>query len=115
MGVEQKAKMGEKPKATAKFIWQFEEIIRNNKKTSFGQHHNEICYFRSLKRGGKFYKMITEFGVSRSTTSFKIAIFGVINIHSKMKNSSLSFQTLRFLNKHTKTIIEIYKKNASEY
>lgn len=115
MEFEQKSKMGEKPKATARIIWQFEEIVRNNKKTLFGQHHNEIYYFRSLKRGEKFYKMITKFGVSRSTTSFKIAIFGIINMHSKMENSSLSFQTLRFSNKHTITIIEIYKKNASEY
>lgn len=36
MELEQKAKMGEKPKATARIIWQFEEIVRNNKKTLFG-------------------------------------------------------------------------------
>ena len=56
--------------------------------------------------------MITEFRVSRSTFSFKTAIVGLINLHPKMGNSSLSFSY--FFKKNMKVVKEICKENASE-
>ena len=38
---------------------------------------------------GEIANMITKFGVSRLTISFKIATVGLINQYLKMKNSSL--------------------------
>ena len=56
--------------------------------------------------------MMTEFGGSRSTISFKIGIVAQINLYPKLKNSSLS---LYFLKKHMKVIKEICKENSSKF
>ena len=53
--------------------------------------YQQRIIFQNFKQKEKFIKMITEFSVSTSTISFKIAILGLINQYPKMKNSSLCF------------------------
>ena len=71
-------------------------------------YEQDIIY-RDLKKK-KVAKMIIEFGISRSTISYKIAIVELI-IQYKIKKSPV---ILYFLKKHVKVIQEICKENASE-
>ena len=78
--------------------------------------------FQRFKEKDKFTKMITEFGISRSTVSFKIVInkykyqellisSWAVNKYFKLKNSSLS---LYFL-KNMRIIEQICKEIAREF
>ena len=78
--------------------------------------------FQRFKEKDKFTKMITEFGISRSTVSFKIEInkykyqellisSWAVNKYFKLKNSSLS---LYFL-KNMRIIEQICKEIAREF
>ena len=78
--------------------------------------------FQRFKEKDKFTKMITEFGISRSTVSFKIVInkykyqellisSWAVNKYFKIKNSSLS---LYFL-KNMRIIEQICKEIAREF
>ena len=78
--------------------------------------------FQRFKEKDKFTKMITEFGISRSTVSFKIVINKykyqellisslAVNKYFKLKNSSLS---LYFL-KNMRIIEQICKEIAREF
>ena len=78
--------------------------------------------FQRFKEKDKFTKMITEFGISRSTVSFKIVInkykyqellisSWAVNKYFKLKNSSLS---LYFL-KNMGIIEQICKEIAREF
>ena len=79
--------------------------------------------FQRFKEKDKFTKMITEFGISRSTVSFKIMInkykyqevligSWALNKYFKLKNSSLS---LYFLKKNMRIIEKICKEIAREF
>lgn len=76
--------------------------------------------FQRFKEKDKFTKMITEFGISRSTVSFKIVInkykyqevlisSWAVNKYFKLKNPSLS---LYFLKKNMRIIEQICKEIA---
>ena len=78
--------------------------------------------FQRFKEKDKFTKMITEFGITRSTVSFKIVInkykyqellisSWAVNKYFKLKNSSLS---LYFL-KNMRIIEQICKEIAREF
>ena len=74
--------------------------------------HQQGQIFQRLKEEEKIIKMISEFGLSTSTFSFKISIAKLVDKYSIVKTSSLS---LHFLKSHLKLIEEICIKNASEY
>ena len=78
MEIKKKAKMVEKPKNAAKFLQELIEIIKSNKKNIFWLQYQRNIIFQMFKEKEQFTKMITEFGASRSTISFKIAIDGLI-------------------------------------
>ena len=86
MEIEEKAKMIERPEDAAKVIQEFEEIIRTNKKNIVWLACQQGKTFHTFKSA----KMITEFGVSRSTVPFKIPIVGLKCQYLKQINSSLS-------------------------
>ena len=78
--------------------------------------------FQRFKEKDKFTKMITEFGISRSTVSFKIVInkykyqellisSWAVNKYFKLKNSSLSPYFL----KNMRIIEQICKEIAREF
>ena len=76
--ITEKVRMVERPKDAAKFSEEFEETIRTNKNIIVWLAYQQGIIFQRFK--GK------EFGFSRSTISFKIAIIGLINYYPKMKN-----------------------------
>ena len=99
--INEKGKMIERPEYSAKVFHEFEKIIRSNKKNIVWLPNQQGIKFQKFKQKEKFTKMITEFGLSRSIISLKIAIAGLINKCPKMKNASLSPY---FLKKHIKVI-----------
>ena len=56
--------------------------------------------------------MVKQFGVSKSTTIFKINIVKFINKHAKIMNSSLSLNSMK---NYFKMIKEICDENSSEF
>ena len=56
------------------------EVIKNIAWLAYQQG----TIFRKFNKKEKFAKMITEFGVSRSTISFKIALVGLMTQYPKM-------------------------------
>ena len=60
---------------------------RSNKKNIAWLADHQGVIFQRFKKKETFAKMITEFGVSRSTISFKIAIVRLINQYPKIKNT----------------------------
>ena len=71
MEIEEKSKMVERPKNAAKIIQEFEEIIRSNKTNSVWLAYKRGLLFQKFIRNEKLAKMITKFGVRRSTAWFK--------------------------------------------
>ena len=47
--------------------------------------------FKKIKANGTFMNLVNQFGVSKSTMVFKIAIVRFLNKYPKMKKSLLSF------------------------
>ena len=68
MEIEEKSKMVEKPKNAAKIIQEFEEIIRSNKISIVWLAYQRGLIFQKFIENEKLAKMITKFGVHRSTT-----------------------------------------------
>ena len=79
----------------------FEEIIKSEKENTVWIAYQQDKVFRKFKERENFLKMMTEFVVSMSAISFKIAIVKLIDKYPKIKNSTLS---LNFLKRHIKII-----------
>ena len=75
--------MVEKPEDVTKVVQEFEEIISSNKKHITWLACHQGIIFEKFKQEGKLSNMISEFGVSRSTVSFKIAFVKLINAYPK--------------------------------
>ena len=71
MEIEEKSKMVERPKNAAKIIQEFEEIIRSNKTNIVWLAYQRGLLFQKFIGNEKLAKMITKFGVRRSTAWFK--------------------------------------------
>ena len=71
-------------------------------------HQGEL--FQKFKEKEQFVILVLQFGVTKSTIIFKIALLKLINIYPKIKYSSLFLNYLRYL----KTIRESCKENAGK-
>ena len=70
---------------------------------------NKKTIFETFKANHKFINLVNNFGISKSSMVFKIAIVKFLNNYPKMKKSSFS---LHFLQSNS---IEICQENASEF
>ena len=95
-----------------KVVEEFEQIIKNKKIDIIWLAYHQGLLFQKFKEKERLISMILQFGVSKSTIVFKIALFQLINNYPKIKNLSLS---LHYFKRYLKTIREICKENASKF
>ena len=93
-----------------KVVEEFQQIIKHKKAniTWLAYHQGEL--FQKFKEKEQFVILVLQFGVTKSTIIFKIALLKLINIYPKIKYSSLFLNYLRYL----KTIRESCKENAGK-
>ena len=96
----------------AKVVQKFEQIIKNKKSNIMCLTYHQGQIFQKFKEKEQFVSMVSQFGVSKSTIGFKIALFELINNYLKIKNFSIS---LHYFQRYMKTIREICKENASGF
>ena len=95
-----------------KVVEEFRQIIKNKKSHIIWLAYHQGQLFQKFKEKERFVSMVSQFGASKSTIVFKIALFKLINNYPKTKNSSLS---LHYFKRYLKTTREICKENASEF
>ena len=100
----------------AKVVQEFEQIIKNKKCEIIWLTYHQGHIFQKFKEKERFVSMVSQFGVTKSTIVFEIALFKLIGNYPKIKISSLfQIPILVTVPKILKTITEICKKNASEF
>ena len=87
-------------------IREYKEIIKSKKRSIIWLAYQHRKVFQKFKENMKFIEMVKQFGVTKSTTIFKINIVKLIDKHPKIKNSSLSLHLLKNYLKMVKKICE---------
>ena len=104
----QKVDKRRETKDTAAVIKQYADIIRTKKKSIKFIAYHQGKVFKRFKDKERFIKLVKMFKVHKSAIIFKIDIFKLIDMHSKLMKS---FRTLGFL----KTITGILSKFVTKF
>ena len=104
----QKADKRRETKDTAAVIKQYADIIRSKKKSIISIAYHQEKVFKRFKDKERFIKLVKMFKVHKSAIIFKIDIFKLIDMHSKLMKSS---RTLGFL----KTITGMLSKFVTKF
>ena len=65
-------------------------MIKTQKKSILNVFYRQGRVFKKYKDSDKFFNMVREFGVSRSTTYFKINVMKQLDKYSKLEKLSLN-------------------------
>ena len=95
----------------AEIVKEMEKVIKSNKCSILWLAYQQSKIFEKVKAYDKFINMVNQFGISKSTTVFKISIVRFLNNYPKIKKSLLC---LPFLYNNFK-IKEIFQQNVSEF
>ena len=71
-----------------KVVQEFEKVIMNKKSNIWLTYHQGQIFQKFKKE--QFVSMVSQFGISKSTIRFKIALFKLITDYSKIKKENAS-------------------------
>ena len=91
----------------AKLVQEFEQIIKKKKSDIIWLTYHQEQISHKFKEKERFVSMVSQFGVSKSTIVFNIALFKLINNYPKITNSSLS---LHYFKRYLERLEKFAKK-----
>ena len=110
--INKRANKVEKPKDAVDIIKEYEESLRAESKGIIVVAFYQRKIFKSCKEKEKFIQMLGRMKIHKSTITFKINVFQLIEKYPKLMRSSV---TLTFLKNYLKDIKKVCEENSREF
>ena len=110
--INKRANKVEKPKDAVDIIKEYEESLRAERKGIIVVAFYQGKIFKSCKEKEKFIQMLGRMKIHKSTITFKINVFQLIEKYPKLMRSSV---TLTFLKNYLKDIKKVCEENSREF
>ena len=94
----------EDPKKAAEIIKRYEDIIKTKNKGIINVAYHQGQVFKSFKEKEKFVKLVSEFGIHKTTIICKINVFKLCKKYPKLLTSPIGLGFLKIYYRDIKAI-----------
>ena len=95
----------------AEIIKRYEDIIKTKNKGIINVAYHQGQVFKRFKEKKKFGKLVSEFGIHKTTIIFRSNVFKLCKKHPKLLKSSIGLGFFKNHHKDIKEICEEYEKD----
>ena len=111
-GLEQLIRTTDNPNDAIELLKKIDKLTKLSKNNILALAYQQGKVFQKFKSNNKFVSAVTEFGISKTTISFKIDIIKFIENYPKMKKSCIS---PFYLKNNFRVIRNVCQEHASEF